>query len=314
MYALNNDANNISWVQTGEGGPGIVMVAYESDQVDTSFNAEVLVVAGGGGGKGNGGGGGGGGGVVYRSSYPISHSETFTISIGSGGTYNLANNNGGNSEFGHLLAYGGGGGGTQNENGKDGGCGGGGGAFTNNPTTFERGHDNSAGFGNHRSNAHPSFSDLPVQGYRGGYSGGSIFCGGGGGAGGSGGDSSQKGVSGYNPGSSGAGGAGLEYSITGSPVYYSAGGGVNGGSASGVSATATDPGSPGLGTYGYGGKGTCVNGSTGTDGNQGVVIVAYPTAYPAMSIPSNLTYTTPTRSGYRVYQFTGGTGEVSVPQ
>ena len=33
--------------------------------------------------------------------------------------------------------------------------------------------------------------------------------------GGSGGDSSQKGVSGYNPGSSGAGGAGLEYSITG---------------------------------------------------------------------------------------------------
>ena len=44
MYALNNNANNIHWVQTGEGGPGIVMVAYESSEVDTSFNAEVLVV------------------------------------------------------------------------------------------------------------------------------------------------------------------------------------------------------------------------------------------------------------------------------
>ena len=37
-------------------------------------------------------------------------------------------------------------------------------------------------------------------------------------------------------------------------MYYSAGGGVNGGNANSINAAAADPGSPGLGTYGYGGK------------------------------------------------------------
>jgi hypothetical protein len=43
------------------------------------------------------------------------------------------------------------------------------------------------------------------------------------------------------------------------------------------------------------------------------VIIAYPDSFPALtSISGGLTYTQPTRSGYRVYQFTAGTGTVTV--
>jgi hypothetical protein len=43
------------------------------------------------------------------------------------------------------------------------------------------------------------------------------------------------------------------------------------------------------------------------------VIIAYPNTFPALtSIGGTLTYTQPTRAGYRVYQFTGGTGTVTV--
>jgi hypothetical protein len=42
------------------------------------------------------------------------------------------------------------------------------------------------------------------------------------------------------------------------------------------------------------------------------VILAYPDSFPALSsIGGGLTYDQPSRSGYRVYRFTAGTGTVT---
>jgi hypothetical protein len=51
---------------------------------------------------------------------------------------------------------------------------------------------------------------------------------------------------------------------------------------------------------------------TGGSGGAGVVIIAYPVGYKALaSISGGLTYDQPaTRSGYRVYRFTAGTGTI----
>ena len=50
----------------------------------------------------------------------------------------------------------------------------------------------------------------------------------------------------------------------------------------------------------------------GGSGSSGIVIIAYSTAYrPLTSISGGLSYDQPTRSGYRVYTFTGGTGSIS---
>jgi hypothetical protein len=51
-----------------------------------------------------------------------------------------------------------------------------------------------------------------------------------------------------------------------------------------------------------------------SDGGSGVVIIAYSTSFsPLASIGAGLTYTvdTTTRSGFRVYTFTAGTGTVT---
>jgi hypothetical protein len=43
------------------------------------------------------------------------------------------------------------------------------------------------------------------------------------------------------------------------------------------------------------------------------VIIAYPDTFSALtSIGVGLTYTQPSRSGYRVYRFTAGTGTITV--
>jgi hypothetical protein len=42
-------------------------------------------------------------------------------------------------------------------------------------------------------------------------------------------------------------------------------------------------------------------------------VIAYPDTYPPLtSIGGGLTYDQPTRSGYRVYRFTAGTGTVTI--
>jgi hypothetical protein len=48
-------------------------------------------------------------------------------------------------------------------------------------------------------------------------------------------------------------------------------------------------------------------------GGSGVVIIAYPSSYSALTVGAGLTYSvsTTSRTGYRVYTFTGGTGTVN---
>jgi hypothetical protein len=51
----------------------------------------------------------------------------------------------------------------------------------------------------------------------------------------------------------------------------------------------------------------------GSAGGSGVVIIAYPNTFSALTtIPGTLTYDQPNRSGFRVYRFTAGTGTVTV--
>jgi hypothetical protein len=55
------------------------------------------------------------------------------------------------------------------------------------------------------------------------------------------------------------------------------------------------------------------NVGAGASGGSGIVILAYPDTFaPLSSIGGTLVYTQPTRAGYRVYQFTAGTGTVTV--
>lgn len=48
-------------------------------------------------------------------------------------------------------------------------------------------------------------------------------------------------------------------------------------------------------------------------GADGVVVIAYPDDMPALTVGNGLTFDQPTRAGYRVYRFTGGTGTVTFP-
>ena len=145
------------------------------------------------------------------------------------------------------------------------------------------------------------------------------------------------------------GGDGLANSITGTSIVYAGGGGgganswngpvpstaglqVSNGGTGGGGAGWTFTQSPGNtsgasidryntatnGTNGLGGGGGGVGWSgpggkhRAGNGGSGVVIIAYPNTYPAITtIPGTLTYDQPTRSGYRVYRFTAGTGTIT---
>lgn len=198
-------------------------------------DAEVLIVGGGGGGgRGTSAGGGGAGGLLYFPSLALVPGSSIAVVVGAGGLGSTAvgsrGNNGGNSTFLSNTANGGGGGGSTNagfRNGNSGGSGGGS-AFQAGTAGGTGNQGNNGGSGNNTS-----------QG------GGRRFGGGGGGAGSAGAfgpdGSAQNG---------GGGGLGLEYSISGSPIIYAAGGG----------GTATGPGtSPGTG--GSSGIGGAANGA-----------------------------------------------------
>jgi hypothetical protein len=58
-----------------------------------------------------------------------------------------------------------------------------------------------------------------------------------------------------------------------------------------------------------------LGGGQGGNGGSGIVLIAYPDGYDAFTtIGGGLTYTvdTTSRSGYRVYSFTAGTGTVTL--
>ncbi len=267
------------------------------------ITVEYLVVAGGGGGGDQGLQAGGGGAGGYRSSafgessgggasaenlINFTSGATSLVTVGNGGSVGA---NGANSVFSTITSIGGGKGGDEGTTSTSGGSGGGGswgGGGTNNP--------GGAGTSN--------------QGYSGGSMTGGNFepaspysCGGGGGAGGAGASANK------NAGTPGAGGVGVQSSITGVATYYAGGGG--GGSRGGGNG-AGGSGGGGTGRVSAGTSNTGGGGGAGFAGGSGVVIIAYPNTFSAITtIPGTLTYDQPTRAGYRVYRFTAGTGTIT---
>lgn len=282
------------------------------------INVEALVVAGGGGGGYDRGSGGGAGGLIDHPTFKMSRGTQYTITVGNGGTAgnsgNVVGGTGGNSILGSLTALGGGGG-NMTGAGQNGGSGGGGGWNTS-----------TAGTGLQPSQA--GDSGTYGYGYAGG-AGGSNIIGGGGGAGAAG-SSSSPSTSSNRP----NGGIGRQSSITGTSTYYAGGGGGGqafdgpsgnttpyfylqgfGGTGGGGNGGNTNGGAgfPGTAnTGGGGGGGANIPQGVGAAGGSGVVIIAYTNNYPAITnIPGTLTYDQPTRSGYRVYRFTAGTGTIT---
>lgn len=176
-------------------------------------------------------------------------------------------------------------------------------------------------------------------GYVGGYGGGQYYPAGGAGAG----------ADGTNSPNTPHGGIGLLNAITGVSYYWGGGGGgssyssgpggnggnggggggavgsttggagINAGSAGGGGVnnaqTNTPGGNGGINTGGGGGGGSHYStGSKGGNGGSGIIVIAYPTTSPTISsISAGLTWSvsTSTRSGYRVYLFTSGTGTIT---
>jgi len=270
-------------------------------------SSEYLLVGGGGAGGTSHGPGGGAGGVL-SGTVSLTPLAQYAISIGTGGTINANGNQGGDgvSTTGFGLTAGGGGGGGKgysstgsDANGRPGvatnGSGGGGGAIASG------GSGNGAGFS--------------------GGNGTGVSPGAGGGGGGAGAAGSNGFGSGSGGATGGAGGIGVSNSITGTATYYAGGGGGGGWTTTGASGglggggKAGNPGSTGeagVANTGGGGGGGGDGGGNAGPGGSGVLIIAYPDSKPAITtIPGTLTYTQPTRAGYRVYRFTAGSGTVT---
>jgi hypothetical protein len=236
-----------------------------------SGTVEVLTVGGGGGGSDYGGGGGGG--VVYSSTYPVIAGTTYTVQTGNGGTgfggFRSWGNNGGNSIFGTLTAFGGGGGGT--DAGPDG----------YGMTQGRNGGSGGGGAGRGTAVAYSGGAGTQGQGFPGGTGGTGTYGGGGGGGAGSRGQDFISGVTG------GQGGSGVLYSISGRSNYYGGGGGggsysagiggvgrYGGGNGSQDVSTAGSAGEANTGGGGGGGSGRAPFAS-GYNGGSGIVIVRY---------------------------------------
>jgi hypothetical protein len=265
----------------------------------TILNVEYLVIAGGGGGGSGstiafGGGSGGAGG--YRSG-TLDLPSSFTVTIGGGGSTAALggglSGSGSNSVFSSITSTGGGGGGASpfyTASGVNGGNGGSGGGGASAGGSGSSGGTGTSGQGN--------------NGGAGGNGGGS------GNDNGSGGGAGGAGQAGVITGGGKSGGAGSASSITGSSVTRA----VGGTSQSYVGGASGAAGGANTGTGGGGGAGQG-GGNNGGAGGSGVVILAYPSSSPALtSIGGGLTYSVSTgsRSGYRVYTFTGGTGTVTL--
>ena len=226
-------------------------------------SVDYLIIAGGGGASTGGGGAGG-----YRSGSTTVTAQTYTITVGDGGSgaRDIASQGQNSSALGLTSTGGGTGGATDSaNNGGNGGSGGGGAGD---------GRGGGAGIG------------TPGQGNDGAAStGGAPYAAaGGGGAGGAG--------NGRSGSTGGSGGAGAASSITGSSVTRAGGGGggaafngSSGGAGGSGGGGAANPGPSGNGSAGSpntgGGGGGYINyniGSSGGSGGSGVVIIRYTTA------------------------------------
>lgn len=235
----------VQWSNTGT--QSVSTLSGSASTTSTSWTCpagvnsiEVLVVAGGGAGGGYHGGGGGAGGVIYNSTFPVTASTTYSVTVGQGGSAATQTSNtgnpGSNSVFATLTAIGGGAGLSQGSTPQARNNGGsGGGASDNNTGTFTTGGSGTAGQGHSGGgffgDGNNALVNYPTSG--------------GGGAGGPG--------TGADSVSGGAGGPGLCFDITGTPTYYGGGGG---GTQLGVGATTGFSPSAAYGLGGIGGGGT----------------------------------------------------------
>lgn len=263
---------------------------------------KTLIVAGGGGGGGSNGGGGGAGGYLSGTTPVIT--QSYTVTVGTGGNAGIWSSSpngtaGGNSSFNSSIAIGGGGGRGEMQTLPSAGGSGGGGA----------GYD---------ASKHGGASGIYGQGNSGGTgyggSGTNLYLGGGGGgAGAVGADSVISTLK------AGNGGDGFQSSISGSATYYAGGGGGggypttgtagsggNGGGAAGSMTTVGGTGTANTGGGGGGGK----NGSNGGAGASGIVIISYSTASGITATGGTIT----TVGSNTVHTFTSsGTFIVTVP-
>ena len=262
-----------------------------------------LVVAGGGGAGrndtyyGGGGGAGGfrsstdgrGGGQSSDTALALIPSTNYTVTIGAGGAEatgpTVKGNTGSDSVLATVTSKGGGGGGAYDATGDglDGGSGGGGG-------------------GNDQQNDGGIALTSPVvHGYAGGASAaGSGEAGAGGGGAGSVGASTTS-ITG------GQGGSAKAATITGSTVYYAAGGGGK----RGWGGSHGSAGSNAVGGANSGDGGTSPGAATAASGQSGKVILKYENSY-TLTIGAGLTSSTATSGSYKITSFTAGTGTISI--
>jgi hypothetical protein len=247
---------------------------------------DILIIGGGGGGASRHGGGGGAGALIYLTNQVLS--DTYNITIGTGGSgaagFIIDGNNGNDTIVSKngtniYIAKGGGGGGAYN---------------SLNTRGLTGGSSGGSSGGRQLISANPDNNNIPngVFGNNGGMGsiGSGVYWagGGGGGAGGAGNNANQ---SGSGTPFSGAGGSGKQIDITGTSVYYAGGGGgglyniytpanggIGGGGAGGNNELTVNANQNGIAnTGGGGGGGGYSGGSSGTGGNggSGVVIIRY---------------------------------------
>lgn len=134
-YVTYTDSSGLNPRTSGPYPGGYTVRTFLSSGTFSISHANIpltyLVVAGGGSGGGqtgySEGGGGGAGGYLTGTTVSTVGSLNVTVGMGGPGIYNSTGNNGQNSSFSGVLAYGGGGGGSRNGNinGNGGGSGGG---------------------------------------------------------------------------------------------------------------------------------------------------------------------------------------------
>jgi len=307
---LPNIASNTTYTFTINASDGLNVIPRTFSISSVALLDIEYLVVGGGGGSGAQRRGGGGAGGMLTGTIALSRTSTQLITVGNGGaarTDQSAYTPGENSVFSNLTAFGGGSGacdvGGSLANGQAGGSGGGG-LAANDPNSA--GGAGTSGQGNNGGSGNGAGST-------------NYGAGGGGGAGAVGGNGNST-----YPGN---GGVGLQSSITGTATYYAGGGGggyysattgyrssggLGGGGMGASSSVAAESGAANTGGGGGGGFNgpATINGGAG---GSGVVVIAYPDTFPALTnIPGSLTYNQPTRAGYRVYRFTAGSGTITV--
>jgi len=265
-----------------------------------SYSCDILMVGGGGGGGGDLGGGGGGGAVLYGTNIMIP-GGTYNIKVGAGGNGGNGNGqNGFNTEgFGSICL---GGGAAKNKgwnsagtnDGNAGGSGGGGKSYNSGGSAGAAGASGTSTKGLLLTSATLYNGNAGGAGSH--QNGGIIQSGGGGGTGAVGGSAK----SGTNTGGTGAGGAGVAVNITGTSLFWGAGGGGagfltpagNGGNGGGGAGTGSGSGgtsgtaglnainaasgmNAGAGSGSGGGGGSFNFQSNGGNGGSGIIIIRY---------------------------------------